>query len=261
MWFRTVKFLRMFSFPSKIVLSAGVVTSCLLGITSAAHAFTFTTNFNGNPPEGDIFLESVEVGKTLVTNFAFVQDAVINANDPYTGGNSGGGSADVGDESTTGDVVEAPTPSNIVANLGNNNLNNIIDTEEEGAFEFTLTFDQGFNSLLFWERGQNSDLGIRIGGQEFIITRDLFQANNAGYAIDTQEIGDPQNVGSYGLNLADFGISGTYTGPVTLFSNGPAFNGPDFKVVGANVSVPEPATALGLVAVAGACLINRRRKA
>lgn len=249
----------MFSFPSKIVLSAGTAAGCLLAFASTAHAFTFKTYFDGNPPEGDIFLESVEIGKTLINDFAFVQGATVNANDPYTGGNTGGGSADIGDGTTTGDVVEAPTPANIVANLGNNNLNNIIDTEEEGAFEFTLTFDRGFNNLLFWERGQNSDLGVRIDGQEFIITRDLFQANDAGYAIDTQEIGQPQKVGSYGLNLADFGISGRYTGPVTLFSNGGAFNGPDFKVVGA--TVPEPATILGLAAVSGALLISRRRKA
>lgn len=154
--------------------------------------------------------------------------------------------------------LEDATNASVEQSLGNPFLSSIIDTEDGNVgFEMELTFDKDFNKLLFWERGINSSLGVTINNVTKILTKDDFALGETTFRLNTQEIGGDQKVGSYGLDLADFGVSGKYSGPVTIFSQG-GFRGPDFKMVG--VSVPEPATVLGLTAVAGALVASRRRK-
>lgn len=253
----------MISSLSKFALSTGAAVGALLALANTASAFSFTTNFTGNSPKGDIFLESIQIGSTIIDKsvLSYVSAANIVYNDPYTGGNSGAASADIGDNATTGVKVEDPSNGDIVTNLGNNNLNNIIDGEDKGSFVIDLTFSKAFNNLFFWERGMNSRLGVQflddLGNVIAGTVLDSSTWDYAGYSIDTKEITGAQKVGSYGLNLADLGISGRAT-TVRLYSE-KAFNGPDFKVVGA--TVPEPGTVIGLSALAGAFFVSRRRKA
>jgi hypothetical protein len=175
-------------------------------------------------------------------------------------------SSDRGDSASGGAAVESPTPANIVASLGNNNLNNIIDGEDTGTASLNLFFAQPTNHLFFFERNLNSDLMVELidaagnlvggAGSSHFIDRSFWQA--AGYSIDTTEIGGAQRVGSYGLSYAS-AIAGIR---VSALSN---YNGPDFKVVGANFggdvsSVPGPSLLLGLGGFVAAQISKRRRR-
>ncbi|WP_239112411.1 exosortase-dependent surface protein XDP2 [Halomicronema sp. CCY15110] len=261
----------------KNLMALGVATTCVMMSATGAQAFNFTTqasNFDpistANPKE-DIFLKSITVGNKVIEDFVFVTSATINQNDPRdlnaadNTNNSGAASSDLGDNATVGVKAEDPNATNVVQSLGNNNLNSIIDTEDKGSFEITLEFGKAINNFLFWERGGNSKLGVRVGDKEVILdsgnpfmvgskTNETF--TDAAFDIDTTEIGSKQSVFSYGLSLADLGLGRAKT--ITVFSNGSSFNGPDFKVVGAQV--PEPATMLGLGLVAGAGFLASRRK-
>ncbi|HEY9647903.1 MAG TPA: exosortase-dependent surface protein XDP2 [Chroococcidiopsis sp.] len=244
------------------LLAGGLLT---LG-TAPAQAFSFTTNTapGSNAPKGNILLQSVTLGSgEVVDNFAFVNSAQIIYNDAYKGGNSGAASSDRGDNAT-GIKNENPVNADIVASLGNNNLNNIIDTEDQGKFTINVFFSSVVDKLFFWERGQNSKLGVQavdasgnLLGTKLVMDSAFW--GSAGYSIDTTEIVGAQRVGSLGVSLADLGVSGPIAG-VQLTSL-KTYNGPDFKVVGAAASVPEPATVAGIVAVAGAMAASRRRKA
>ncbi|MBD2536254.1 PEP-CTERM sorting domain-containing protein [Nostoc flagelliforme FACHB-838] len=118
----------------------------------------------------------------------------------------------------------------------------------------------GLDNLFFWERGRNSDLGVQavdtsgnlIGN---FLKLDRKNQANAGYSIDTLEISNAQQVGSWGVSLKELGV--TSLAGIRLTANG-SYNGPDFKVA-ARQSVPEPATILGLGVVAGLGLLRRRR--
>lgn len=245
----------MFSIFAKSAMTVGTAASCLLVAASSANAFSFTTNYDYAPTPNDIYLESVEIGGLVISNFALVDNVLSLDNPEYVSGNDGAASSDMQDGGTQGLVEEDPTAYQIQQSLGNRYLSSIVDGEDKGIFEMELEFSSSFNTLLFWERGLNSDLGVRIGTEEYIIDRSYFEY--ADYSLNTHEINNTQKVGSYGLKLSDLGISGQYNGPVTLFTKH-GFNGPDFKVVGA--SVPEPATVLGLTAIAGALVASRRRK-
>ena len=250
----------MFSTLLKSAMTAGAATSCLLVAASSASAFSFKTNYDYNPTPNDIHLESVEIGDMITSDFALVNDVLSLDNPEYVSGNDGAASSDKQDGATQGVVEEDPTPYQVQQSLGNRYLSSIIDGEDKGIFEMELGFDSSFNTLLFWERGLNSDLGVRIVDDhntvhEHIIYRSDFE--DADYTLNTHEINNTQKVGSYGLKLSDLGVSGHYNGTVTLFTEH-GFNGPDFKVVGA--TVPEPATVLGLTAIAGAFVASRRRK-
>ncbi|MDA0673074.1 MAG: PEP-CTERM sorting domain-containing protein [Cyanobacteria bacterium] len=248
----------MFSQLSKTAMALGTVAGCLMVTAEQASAFTFETNWSGTPPKGDIHLDSVKIGNAIVSDFALVSGVNIISNTAHTGGNTGAASSDLGDDATVGVKLENATNASVKQSLGNRYLSSIIDTEDGNVgFEIELTFDKGFNKLLFWERGINSSLGVTINGTTRILTKNDFALGETDFRLDTTEIGSAQKVGSYGLNLSDFGVDGKYSGPVTIFSQG-GFKGPDFKVVGA--SVPEPATVLGLTAVAGALVASRRRK-
>lgn len=263
-------------------LALSLATGVLLTCANNAQAFSFVTNdFDQNPlstsdAKNDIFLNSVgildsngNVSET-VTDFSYITSAQIVYNDAYTGGNSGAASADIGDNATTGIKVEDASASDIAYNLGTNNLNNIIDTEDSGSFTINLSFDYALDNLLVWERGMNSDLQIQaldangnLIGNALLITNDMW--DSAGYSIDTQEIGGAQNVGSYGVNLVeDLGVDGPISS--LQFYSEAGFNGPDWKFVGTNATrnteaakVPEPGLILGL-GILGSVFLWKRPK-
>jgi hypothetical protein len=244
---------------TQFVAIASTAAGALLLSAGHASAFTFETTYKGTPPTGDIMLQSVKIGEQIIKNFALVNNVVLVENDLHTGGNTGAASSDHGDDVQDGLKVEAPSGEDVKASLGNLNLNKIIDTEDSGSFVMDLYFDQAIDKLLLWERGINSTLKVQIGNHTETLTKDHFGLGKTNFSIDTTEIGGKQKVGSFGLNLfSDFGIEGGYKGPVRIISEAD-FNGPDFKVIGV-AAVPEPATVLGLTAVAGAFVASRRRK-
>ena len=242
-------------------LSVGLTLSA-----TSAQAFTFQTNLapGSSDPKGNIWLESVTLNDdTVFSDFSFVSGAQIVHNDLYTGGNTGAASSDRGDEAD-GVKLEKATNESIVQSLGNNNLNNIIDGEDQGSFVINVSFEKAVSSLFFWERGMNSRLGVQaldtagnlIGN---FLTLDSRTWKAAGFSIDTTEIGGAQRVGSLGVSLADLGVTGPISAiQLTSRSN---FNGPDFKVIGgaAPQAVPEPTTMAGL-ALAGAGFAAARRR-
>lgn len=262
----------MTSLITKLMAATSVATGAVLAISNSASAFSFTTNYTGAPPKGDIFLDSVvlEDGE-LIEDFSYISDAYIVENDEYHGGNSGAASADKGDNATTGIAKEDVGPEEIVQNLSTNNLNNIIDTEDSGAFQIDLEFDKGMDNLLVWERGMNSDLAVQafgldedgnevLVGTKFKITRDMWQ--DTGFDIDTTEIGGAQSVGSYGLSIED-DLNATVPVTKVRFFSESSFNGPDWKFIGTDAargeSVPEPGMALGL-GVLGAMFAAKRAR-
>lgn len=242
-----------------LVASAIAVGSAMPAQAAGFTTFGFDTHFEGNDPTRDIWLKGVTKDNGMgISQFELVNSAVIRENTISTGSQLGPGSSDAGDNAS-GTVNELPNNLDVVASLGNLNLNNIIDTEDKkGKSVFDIFFTQSANSFFFFERGLNSDLHVEAldaagnliaGIDAFEITRDRW--GQAGYSIDTTEIGAAQNVGSFGMkfnqNIAGLRVS----------SFGIADNGPDYKVVAAKT--PEPATAAALGLVAGSMLLMRRR--
>lgn len=258
---------------SKLAVAASVATGAILSLTGNANAQTFGFAFEteyllNDAPTGDILLDSVKIGDDIIHDFSFVSGVSIVENDPFLGGNSGAASADIGDTATTGVAVEDATENDILTNLSSNNLNNIIDTEDDGNFVIDLTFDTVFDNLLIWERGKNSDLGIQavdaegnLIGERRVITRDMWF--DTGYAIDTTEIADAQQVGALGINVfEDLGIEDGSVQTIRFFSES-EFNGPDWKFVATDAtrSVPEPAFILGLSLVGSIFATQKRNRA
>jgi len=257
-----------------LATSVGVVAGSAIALSSApAQAFSFTTNYTSAltgdlESKGDIMLDSVtlESGK-MISNFTLVNSANILSNDIYTGGNSGAASADIGDLATTGIRQEEATNDAIRDVFNNQNLNNIIDTEDSGTFILDLNFEQAVDNIFIWERGMNSQLDIQALDASGNVIGNQVQLSNsrnwdyAGYDINTQEIGRAQRVGSIGVSLADLGIAeGNYVNSLRVYSNGSAYNGPDFKVMGSVAEVPEPSALLGLGAIVAGAFATRRRK-
>jgi hypothetical protein len=249
-----------------IATCAGLIASSVLAFSNApAQAFSFTTNFSGNNPKGNILLNSVRLTDgSVIDNFALVNRANIISNDLWTGGNTGAASADMGDQSTIGIKQERLDNNGAVAALGNLNLNSIIDTEDSGRSVIDVFFSSAVDNLFFWERGMNSKLDIQAldaNGRAIgnLLTSYSGKWQYAGYGIDTKEISGTQRVGSLGISLADLGVANPIFG-VRVASRGAAYNGPDWKVVGSATSVPEPATLAGLGLVVGAIATSRRRK-
>ncbi len=246
----------------------GLITGSVLAVSSSAQAFDFKTNYQASLPnpntwKGDILLNSVEFGNTTVTDFAVVNKAKIVSNDLWTGGNTGAASADKGDLATVGLSKEEINNNDVVAALGNLYLSSIIDTEDSGKFTIDLSFNKAVDNLFLWERGQNSQLKIQAldaGGNLIgnLLKLDSQNWQYAGYKLDTLEINGAQNVGSKGVSLADLGVSAPISGLRVISKTG--YNGPDWKVVGSAVSVPEPATLAGLGLVGGSLAASRRRK-
>lgn len=254
----------------KCAIAASTASAALLSFAGSASAFTFTTQYEGGAGKEDVFLKSVTLDSgEIISDFSFITGANIVSNDQYTGGNTGAASADKGDNATTGIKVEDASAEDIAFNLGTNNLNNIIDTEDSGSFQIDLFFGKAMDNLLIWERGMNSDLGIQALDSDGNLIGNYLKINrsdwvSAGYSIDTLEIGGSQKVGSLGVNfMADLGVSGPVSS-VRFFSES-GFNGPDWKFVGTNVErleepsdVPEPTMLLGLGVVGGAAFLKRK---
>jgi hypothetical protein len=255
------------------LLGAGIAVSALVAsLASSAQAASFTTNFTannvkgGSQERGDIWLNSVlfEDGQ-LVKDFVFVNDAKIVSNDLWTKGNEGAASADIGHDATTGIKKEKVGEAEIITNLANNNLNNIIDTEDKGNFAINLSFSEAIDNILLWERGMNSKIGI----QALNATGDLIgnflelsskNWNYAGFDISTKEINNStQKVGSIAVTLADLGLTGPISS-IRVTSLGSAYNGPDWKVVGTKASVPEPGAVVGLVTLGLLGAVAKRKR-
>lgn len=255
-----------------ISLMAGSLLA--FGATSAqAFApFTFDTTFSPNPadPKKDIKLEAVTFDSTTIKDFSLVTGAKIIQNDLK---NFGPGSSDHGDDTVSdpylpeGPRKEHPAAADIVASLGNLNLNSIIDTEDDyGTSIIEVFFGKATDTFFFFERGNpkpgatqtagNSDLKVdsldKFGNvlETFTITRNMW--TDAGYSINTKEINENQKVGSLGLKGSQKAVG-------LRLSSFKGFNGPDYKVV-ATKDVPEPATLAGLGMVAGALVVSRRRR-
>jgi hypothetical protein len=253
---------------SALTLTAAALTVAIAP-AQAFSGFTFSTDYSPKPadPKKDIKLESVKLTSTgqKIKQFSLVQAAKIRVNDVTTGAHQGPGSSDHGDGTVLdtylpeGPKVENPTDVDVVASLGNLNLNSIIDTEDNlGNSVIDVFFGaKGAKTFYFFERGMNSDLKVEALDNDgnvvdtFNITRNLFRSNPAGYSINTTEIGGAQEVGSYGLTL-DYKVAGL------RLSSDAMSNGPDYKVFAAKV--PEPATLAALGMVAGAAVVARRRK-
>lgn len=277
----------------RLSTGVGLSVAAVLALSTAAKAASFTTNFTqssgSDASQQDIWLNSITQNQVTFNDFVFVNKADILFNTPISdrqagdtsnpdesgrNNNTGAASTDKGDKATAPLPVSGmndPTGSEIAAYLGNRNLNNIIDTEDSGAFSMNLFFDAwlrtdntGLDNIFFWERGMNSDLGVqaidaagKVIGNFVKLTRGT--QSGAGYNIDTLEINGsnaPQQVGSWGLSLKQLGVSSAAGIRITADKN---YNGPDFKVV-ARQSVPEPTTLAGLGLVAGALAASRRRQ-
>ena len=257
---------------SKLAVAMGIATGALLPLSSNANAQSFGFDFDAtysvnNAPTGDILLESVKIGNEIIDDFSYVSTVEIVANDPFAGGNTGAASADTGDTATGGVRSEDATAEESATNLGTNNLNHIIDTEDKGSFIIDLKFDKVIDNLLIWERGKNSDLAIQavdangdLVGTRLLIEDDMWF--DAGYEIDTSEISGAQEVGSLGINIfADLGVESDSVDTIRFVSQS-EFNGPDWKFVGTDSArdVPEPALALGLGIFGGVMARKKRAK-
>jgi hypothetical protein len=258
------------SFATALALT-GVFAS-----SAQAVGFSFTTNYTadltgGDKWKGNIWLDSVEFGGQTISEFSVIQGATIVTNDVWAGGNSGAASADMGDLATVGLSQELLTEAGAVQALGNLNLNSIIDTEDSGNFAIDVMFDKAVDNILVFERGQNSQLDIQaidFKGNLIGNLVNLPRSNNwfdAGYSIDTKEIGGAQAVASIGLSLLDFGLDSKESiFGYRMISQGGLYNGPDWKILGTTdptpASVPEPTAVIGLGLVAGSFVASRRRQ-
>jgi hypothetical protein len=267
---------------------------------TAASLFSFGTDFShpgagaANPcasnTKCDIALNRVAVGNQNldVGQLLRVTDAALVSN--YTGG----ASLDKGDWAAgtsqylqqEADEVLKPqfnTSSDelgIVETLGNHqqpifNLNNMINTEdsgqgnssaEDGVFTVDLLFGSGasFDTLLFWERGQDSDLRLKpiyevAGNQATSVGQEIaisaIEWDDAGYSTDTAESNGAEAVGSKGVYFGSL-IQG-----VRVMTS-KELAAADFKVAAAKTgkrTVPEPGTVAG-IALSGALMVASRRR-
>lgn len=276
----------------------GLACSTVLAFSTAAQAASFTSNVSQtSDPEADIWLNSITQNGTTFNNFNLVNQVSILQNDqiknvlpgqtsnPELGlsvNNTGAASTERGDKATKPGGREVsglsnPTGDDIAAYLGNTNLNNIIDVEDGGTMRMNLFFQEtifadstGLDNLFFWERGEGqwnaSDLGIQAidaNGKTIgnFLRLDGYAKQDAGFSLDTLEIGSAQRVGTWGVKLSELGV--TSAAGIQVFANW-EYRGPDFKVMARSstpsASVPEPATLAGLGLVAASLAAFRRRQ-
>lgn len=265
-----------------LCLSFGTLLSLSPSVKAATFQSNFTTALTGaDASKGDILLNSITQNGITFSNFNFVTSASILENDAYIGGNTGAASTDKGDKANSPFLTQedlkagnASDGAKVAAFLGNNNLNNIIDTEDTGKFKINLKFgsnisqdNTGLDNLFFWERGKNSKLKIQaLDANNTVIgtaiTLDSATFGDAGFQIDTMEIGGNQQVGSWGVKLQQLGVTSLSGIQLTAEAS---FNGPDFKLLARSSQispekVPEPSTtaALGLLAVIAAQTLRKK---
>ncbi len=260
---------------SKSVLFGLMAGGIWLISGTSVQAISFTTHFTGalsgsDFSKGDIMLDAIEYDGMMRSDFALVESATIVSNDLWTGGNTGAASADMGDLATIGLKEERVGNDGVVAALGNLNLNSIIDTEDKGNFAIDLFFDSMVDTVALWERGMNSRMDVQALDANGNLVGNLLALENssnwdyAGYNINTLEIGGSQQVGSLGLGLDDFGVTGAIAG-IRVISEGRPYNGPDWKVMGLasgdveSESIPEPAALGGLALLVGFVASRRRQ--
>jgi hypothetical protein len=186
--------------------------------------------------------------------------------------------------------VGDPTGGDIAAYMGNTNLNNIVDTEEStaGSFIMNMFFQNevkedgtGLDSFYIFERGfqaqgntagnssmtvQAIDAAGKVIGKALKLKKE--DQTDAGYSIDTTEVGIAQKVGSWGVSLADLGVGDMFVYGLQVSASNLADNGPDFKLVGRmhdkpefnSKTTPEPGSLLALGAVGGLAFFKRRQK-
>ncbi|AUT02445.1 PEP-CTERM sorting domain-containing protein [Nostoc sp. CENA543] len=288
-------------FVKTIAIATGAVSLMMTLPAQAASftAFSFKTNVTATPdpagnllndPTRDVRLDSVEFNGRTINSFAVVNQAKILQNDTYTLADgsvfgvlhSGRGPNTINDNLVTeGPSKPNPTDQDIVSSLGNLNLNSILVTRENAdKASIEVAFANPVNTFFFWERGGNpsgtvagdSDLLVEAldDNNAVIASYKILRQNytKADYNISTvvQPIlnNGPFNIGSIGITLN--GIT-TRTLRLTSSNNNgliadvPNDNGPDFKVIAANVeAVPEPSVIMGVLLAGGlATLIKRKR--
>lgn len=263
--------------PLKSISLATMIAGVAIAFgANAAQAFTFTTNYTAshsgsNAWKGNLMLDSVSYGGQTYNDFSLVNRANIVSNDLWTGGNTGAASADLGDLATVGLKSERASNSDIAQALGNQNLSSIIDTEDRGNFAIDLFFDKGVQDILIWERGKNSAMDVQAIDASGNLVGNLLALGksntggwgDAGFKLDTQEIGRAQSVASIGVSLTDFGVNDSAIYGLRVISRGRSYNGPDWKVMGTaakpTASTPEPFSMVGgAIALGGAALMKRR---
>lgn len=230
----------------KLATTIGLTVGSVLFVSNSAQAGTFTFDIEQkNGVKGDTFLKSITQNGEKINDFSYVDRADIIYNDAYTGGNTGAISTDRGIDvqigATTIEGLEAQKNTNgmsdhernIVDYLGNNNLNTIIDTEDNGAFTLNLFFDdlieednKGLDSIFFFERGMNSNMFVQaldnngnlIGEREFLKGKKKGgeEQLDTGFRIKTKEIGLHKNgteksgrgqqLGFLGVSLEDLDV-------------------------------------------------------
>ncbi len=269
-----------------ISLSLTAASLNLSAQASTFSPFSFKTNVTASPnlssnpnllndPRRDIRLDSVEVGGQTITNFELVSTGKVLQNDTYVStvdGNTygilhSGHGPDTENDPLIGEGPAKPNPTNldIAESLGNLNLNSLLVTRENGnTASIEVSFSNPVNTFFFWERGGtpggqiagDSDLLVEAlsdDGNTILASYKILRTNytKADYNISTIVPpvlnNGPFNIGSLGITL---GNTTTKTLRLTSTDNnlGAANgdNGPDFKVVAANVaSIPEPLTIFG----------------
>lgn len=193
---------------------------------------------------------------------------------PTETGNNISGNPDRGD-TTTAFSVNGSGRLNEVFSNSNKNLNWIIDGEDNGFYSLDMIYGGGKfievnptqTQLFLLERGGNSKIrihGIRMDGSEtagFVLDRlSTLQGTNAGFQIDTREIGSAQNVHGVGLKLDWNGLVAGEKLKGFRFYALDGYRGPDLVGVASTEAVPEPGTLLALGAGASALIARRRRK-
>ncbi|MGD1871477.1 MAG: exosortase-dependent surface protein XDP2 [Mastigocoleus sp.] len=259
-----------------LLTSTALIFAGTFTVSNSAQAASFITNVDQDTDsKADVLLQSVTQNGQTITDFSYVNRVDIQRNSPRDGGsNSGAASTDRGENASEPELTnEDPIASEIAAYLGNNNLNNIIDTEDSGYFTLDLFFDSeiskdstGLDSLFVWERGMNSDLQVQaIDSEGNLLGKSLKLEKNknqtkTSFKIDTTEASN-QKVGSWGVSFADLGLGeevNSFSGIQVVAEK--EFKGPDFKVIARKgATVPEPATILGLSAIAGLGFLGRRK--
>lgn len=261
---------------------------------------TSTNSLLLNDPTRDILLDAVTFDGNTYTNFIVVNGAKILQNDTYTlpSGetygilNSGRGpNTDTDPLVGQGPSKPNPTDLDIIACLGNLNLNSILVTRENAAkASIEVSFADAIDTVFFWERGGTPGTSTHGDSDIFVEalsdTKDVIASyyirresySPAGYNISTRvnrpNPADPPLLNNGPFNIGSLGVrlEGATTRTLRLTSSDnnlgpiggtPPFsgdNGPDFKIIAARTqAVPGPLTFMGAAAAFGYSRMLRNR--